>query len=292
MRFEKTDIVNIILLLCAASLWASAFSAIKIAVGEVGPLTVAAARCLIAGLVLTPFLLQSHLLKELRSAPLIFLSFVGFVGVAVPFMLVSYGEQYVDSSLAGLLMAIGPLATLIGAHYITRDELITRQRLGGILLGFAGVVLLLWQGSRLIGQTAVLGQLAILAAALGYVSSNLMIRRISGKVAALIISWSGLAFSAVLLVPAAIVIEAPDIMAVSVPTISALLWLGLMPTALGFTLRYILIARAGAGFTSYVGYLIPAIALLFGVILLDEPLSWDRLAGLALILVGLALARR
>ena len=79
---------------------------------------------------LTPFLFQSHLLKELRSAPLMFLSFVGFVGVAVPFMLVSYGEQYVDSSLAGLLMAIGPLATLIGAHYITRDELITRQRLG------------------------------------------------------------------------------------------------------------------------------------------------------------------
>lgn len=292
MRIDKTDIVNIALLLGAASLWASAFSAIKIAVGEVGPVTVAAARCLIAGVVLTPFLFQSHLLRELRSAPLLFLCVVGFVGVAVPFMLISYGEQYVDSSLAGLLMAIGPLATLIGAHYITRDEFITRQRLGGILLGLAGVILLLWQGSRLIGQTALLGQLAILAAALGYVSSNLMIRRISGKVAALIISWSGLAFSAVLLVPAAFLIEAPAITDLSVPTISALLWLGLMPTALGFTLRYILIARAGAGFTSYVGYLIPAIALLFGVLLLDEPLSWDRLAGLTLILIGLALARR
>ena len=65
-----------------------------------------------------------------------------------------------------------------------------------------------------------------------------------------------------------------------------------MPTAIGFTLRYILIARAGAGFTSYVGYLIPAIALVFGVVLLDEALSWDKVAGLVLILTGLAIARR
>lgn len=189
-------------------------------------------------------------------------------------------------------MAIGPLATILGGHFITKDEVITRSKLTGILLGLMGVVLLLWQGSRLIGSTAVISQLAIIAAALGYVSSNLMIRRISGQVMALTISWTGLAFSAVLLVPAAIIIEAPQIQTLSTTVWGALIWLGVMPTAVGFTLRYILIARAGAGFTSYVGYLIPAIALVFGVVLLDEPLSWDKLVGLSFILAGLAIARR
>ncbi len=292
MAKDKIDALDVGLLLLAACLWASAFSSIKIAVSEVGPVTVGAARCLIAALVLLPFIMRKSLLADLRSAPLGFLGIVGLLGVAMPFMLVAYGEQVVDSSLAGLLMAVGPLATILGGHFITKDEVITRTKLTGILFGLLGVVLLLWQGSRLIGQTAVISQLAIICAALGYVSSNLMIRRISGSVMALTISWSGLAFSALLLVPAAVIFEAPNLGNLSPSVWTALLWLGIVPTAIGFTLRYILIARAGAGFTSYVGYLIPAIALVFGVVLLDEALSWDKVAGLVLILTGLAIARR
>lgn len=292
MGKDKIDAIDVALLLGAACLWASAFSSIKIAVSELGPISVGASRCLIASLVLLPFVFRKTVLDDVRKAPLPFLGVVGLLGVALPFMLVAYGEQVVDSSLAGLLMAIGPLATILGGHFITKDEVITRSKLTGILLGLMGVVLLLWQGSRLIGSTAVISQLAIIAAALGYVSSNLMIRRISGQVMALTISWTGLAFSAVLLVPAAIIIEAPQIQTLSTTVWGALIWLGVMPTAVGFTLRYILIARAGAGFTSYVGYLIPAIALVFGVVLLDEPLSWDKLVGLSFILAGLAIARR
>ena len=292
MGKDKIDAIDVALLLGAACLWASAFSSIKIAVSELGPISVGASRCLIASLVLLPFIFRKTVLDDVRKAPLPFLGVVGLLGVALPFMLVAYGEQVVDSSLAGLLMAIGPLATILGGHFITKDEVITRSKLTGILLGLMGVVLLLWQGSRLIGSTAVISQLAIIAAALGYVSSNLMIRRISGQVMALTISWTGLAFSAVLLVPAAIIIEAPQIQTLSTTVWGALIWLGVMPTAVGFTLRYILIARAGAGFTSYVGYLIPAIALVFGVVLLDEPLSWDKLVGLSFILAGLAIARR
>lgn len=292
MGKDKIDAFDVALLIGAACLWASAFSSIKIAVSELGPISVGAARCLIATLALLPFVARKQIIDDLRAAPLVFLSVVGFIGVALPFMLVAYGEQVVDSSLAGLLMAIGPLATILGGHFITKDEVITPTKLAGILCGLLGVVLLLWQGSRLIGQTAVISQLAIIGAALGYVSSNLMIRRISGKVMALTIAWSGLAFSALLLVPAAMIIESPDIVSLSPAVWGAILWLGIMPTAIGFTLRYILIARAGAGFTSYVGYLIPAIALVFGAVLLNEPLSWDKLVGLSLILMGLAIARR
>lgn len=292
MTDHKITALDIVLLLLVATLWASAFSAIKIAVAELGPISVAAGRCLIAVLVLLPFLVRGRFIADLKKAPLLYLGLVGLLGIAMPFMLIAYGEQVVDSSLAALLMAIGPLATILGGHFITRDETITATKLTGILFGLLGVVLLLWRGSLLMGQTALISQLAILLAALGYVASNLMIRRVSGTVSALVISSSSLMFSAIFLVPAALFIDAPQLASLSIKAWGALLWLGIVPTAIGFTLRYVLIARAGASFVSYVGYLIPAIALVFGMVLLGEVLNWERLVGLGLILAGLAIARR
>ena len=284
--------VNIALLLLIAFVWASSFGAMKIAVFETGPISLGAIRSSIGAIILLSLLrlrgpIDISLFFQNRAG----LFIIASIGTAAPFVMIPWAEQYIESSLAGLLMAIGPIATMTGAWLFGIEEYFSARRILGLLLGFAGAVSLLSHGFVTMGSAHLWAQIITLAASLCYVVGNLTVRRMQ-HLNWLVIAAGGMTITALILWPLALVIETPQPQSWSGQTWQMLLWLGVMPTAFAFAVRYFLIARAGPSFTSYVGYLIPAIAVLIGYLFLQESVSFTKLAALALILTGLILAQK
>ena len=284
--------VNLALLLLIAFVWASSFGAMKIAVFETGPLSLAAIRSSIGAGILLYFLrLRGPIDLSLFTQNAKGLIIIASIGTAAPFVMIPWAEQFIDSSLAGLLMSIGPIATLTGAWLFGIEEDFSARRILGLLLGFAGAVSLLSHGFVTMGSAHLWAQIITLCASLCYVVGNLTVRRMQ-HLHWLVIAAGGMTLTALTLWPVALIIEAPQPQSWSARTWQMLLWLGAMPTALAFAVRYYLIARAGPSFTSYVGYLIPAIAVLIGYLFLNEAVTYTKLAALALILTGLILAQK
>lgn len=299
--------VNIALLLLIAFIWASAFGAMKVAVPETGPITLAAMRSSIAAVILLCLLrlkgpIEWHIGVKYFPQFLV----IGGLGSALPFMMLPWAELHIESSLAGLLMSVGPLATLAGAWLFRLEDNIPKSRIFGIIIGLCGALLIFADGFGMMGTSSIdtsgmatsgmgyiylVAQIVAVLASLCYVCGNLMVRRIS-FIPPLTISTLAITLSALLLWPFALIIEAPAPSEWSGPAWQMVLWLGIMPTAFAFSVRYYLIARAGASFTSYVGYLIPGIAVLIGAIALGEAVTSDKLAALGLILIGLILAQK
>lgn len=288
-RWQAT---NIALLLFIGFLWGSAFGAMKIAVAETGPVTLAAMRASIAAVVLLAILrvrqpIPWHLLKT--YLPQFFV--IGGLGTALPFILIPWAELRIESSTAGLLMSVGPLATMAGAFAFRLETSITPKRIFGITIGLIGTIVIFWGGLAEIGQGYVIAQFATVMASLCYVAGNLMVRKLT-HIPPLTISALAIFLAALCLWPVAVLLEAPQPQSWSVLSWQLIIWLGIMPTALAFTIRYMLIARAGASFTSYVGYLIPAIAMIIGAVALAEPITFDKFMALLLILTGLLFAQQ
>lgn len=288
----STRLINLALLLLIGFIWASAFGAIKVAVVETGPITLAAMRASIAAVILLALLrLKGPIDWRIGFAHFPQFLIVGGIGSALPFMMIPWAELRIDSSLAGLLMSVGPLATLAGAWAFGLEDHFPMRRILGILIGLCGALLIFADGFGALGTGHLIAQIVTLLASLCYVCGNLMVRRLSA-IPPFTISTLAITLSAVLLWPAALIFETPAPMSWSVLSWQMVLWLGVMPTAFAFSIRYFLIARAGATFTSYVGYLVPGLALVIGALWLGETVTTDKIAALLLILLGLILAQR
>lgn len=284
--------MNIGLLVLIAFIWASAFGAIKIAVVETGPITLAAIRSSIAAVILLGVLrLKGPIKWQIGMTHFPKFLVIGGLGSAMPFVMIPWAELRIDSSLAGLLMSVGPLATLAGAWAFGLERDIPKRRIFGLIIGLCGAVLIFSDGFGVLGAGHLNAQIVTVLASLCYVCGNLMVRRLS-HISTLTISAFAMSLSAMLLMPLALVLESPAPSQWSVLSWQMLLWLGVMPTAFAFSIRYYLIARAGASFTSYVGYLVPGIALLIGAIWLGETISFEKIIALGLILCGLILAQQ
>lgn len=285
-------LINLALLLLIGFIWASAFGAIKVAVVETGPITLAAMRSSIAAVILLVLLrLKGPIDWRIGFAHFPQFLIVGGIGSALPFMMIPWAELRIDSSLAGLLMSVGPLATLAGAWAFGLEDHFPMRRIFGILIGLCGALLIFADGFGALGTGHLIAQIVTLLASLCYVCGNLMVRRLS-VIPPFTISTLAITLSAVLLWPAALIFETPAPMSWSVLSWQMVIWLGVMPTAFAFSIRYFLIARAGATFTSYVGYLVPGLALVIGALWLGETVTADKIAALLLILLGLILAQK
>lgn len=278
-----------LLLLALAALWGSSFLLIKLAVATLPPVTVAAARILIGALALLLLLrLGGGRLPDPGLWPR-FLA-LGALGMLLPFALINWGETRIDSALAAILMSVIPAATLVLAHFFTRDEPIAPPKLAGVGLGFAGVLLLVGPAALARGGADLAGQLAILAAALCYAATGVAARRMPpmppeamGAAMLLAAGFVGL--------PAAMLLDEPWRLSPSAGSLAAVLALGLLPTAGGYWLFFRLLGRAGAGFTALNNYLVPVAGVFWGAALLNERPSPRALVALLLILTGIALPR-
>ena len=282
------------LLAALVAMWGSAFMFIKLGVATVPPATLAASRLALGAATLYAVMRSRGLALPPPGRRWLSFAALAIVGNSVPFYLISWGQQVIDSALAGILMAIMPLATLSLAHFFVAGERMTANRALGFSLGFGGIVVLMGPaalagfGGSLLAVTA---QAAVLAGALCYAANSVMARRLI-ETDFLVASTAVLIVATVVIVPLALVLDRPWTLAPSAGSAAAIVWLGVGPTALATLLYFTLIASAGPTFMSLVNYLSPVVALLAGVTLLGEQPGTSAVAGLGLILLGIALSRR
>ena len=277
------------LLLLVAGIWGASFMFIKVAVEEIEPIAMIHARLLISALTLAPVLLVQHgaraAARDLRAAAY-GLVVLGIVNAALPFTLIAWGEKHIDSGIAAIANAPVPIFVVLLALKFKPSERATGLRLVGIVLGFSGVAVLAGFNPDG-GWWAVAATMAVVAASLCYAAANLFAQaRFSETNPLVIVVGSSLA-GAALLTPLAIA-QAPHDLP-SWKAIASLLGLSVLGTAVALVLYYRMLAAYGASRASLVTYLVPLTALVYGTLLLDEPLTANAVGGLVLILGGVAL---
>ncbi|MDX6513155.1 MAG: hypothetical protein QOE36_2659 [Gaiellaceae bacterium] len=278
---------HLTMLLVLAAIWGSSFMFIKIGVRNgFAPSTLVFLRMLLGALTLLPIVLVAvgaqEAVRQLRTAwlPLVI---IGAANSAVPIWALSWAEKRIDSGLAAVLQASAPLFTALLAFGFSHADRVRGARLAGLVVGFGGVALLV--GVQPSGD--LLACVAVVFTALCYAGSALYAARGLPTLSPLVTSLGALTAATVLLAPAGIA-QAPS----SSPPLKAwgsILVLGVAGTGVAYILYYALLAGAGASTSILVTYLVPAIALGYGVVLLGEPLTATSVAGLALVLLGVAL---
>ncbi len=287
---RKPTLPDMLLIVGIGLIWGTSFLAIKVAVREFAPTSVAAIRISIAFVVL--FAVMRWRGFCLPRSPRIWagISLVGIFNTSVPFFLVSWAEQSVDSGVAALLMGLGPLFTIIASHIVTSDDKLSSSKIIAVILGFSGVLVIAGADALAGLGHNLIGQLALLGASLCYVISGQFVRRYS-QLQVESFTTAILLVGALSLMPW-LAVSALHANAAATPLpVMAVIYLGLVPTGLAYLLRFHLIRTVGNSYAVLGVYLVPAVGVLLGAILLDEPLAPTTLIALALILGALVYAR-
>jgi len=211
---------------------------------------------------------------------------LGVTSVAIPFVLISWGEKTIDSAVASILNASVPLFTILMAHYILRDDRITVQKIVGLLVGFGGVVVLLSKDLQPGGHNSILGQAAVILAALFYAGSIVFARLKTEHVPGLVRGAAPLLTASVVMWAIIPFVERP-VRLPSLPlTWLALVWLGVLGSSLALILWYYLLHEIGPTRTTLVSYIFPLGGVILGVIFLHEQLTWQLFVGALLIIIS------
>lgn len=274
-------------------LWGSSFMWIKIALEEVGPLTLVAWRLLfgVTGMALVVLVRRVRLPQ--RTTTWLKLALLGLVNSALPFVLISWGELSVDSAVASVLNSTVPLFTLIIAHVFLDDDRMTAARVGGLTLGFVGVLLLMSRDFNAASlATSLLGQLAILAAAFFYAVGGVFARRSLRQVEPILQAAVPLVAADMLVWPLAISLESGPLLPQSGLTWLSLLWLGLLGSCMAYLIYFVLLHRVGPTRATTVTYLVALLGVILGVVFLGEQLEWRLGLGALIVVSGIALVNR
>jgi drug/metabolite transporter (DMT)-like permease len=274
---------NAAVLLALSAVWGSSFLFIKLGVDELEPAVVALGRLVVGAAILLPVAASRGGLGLLRPH-LRTLVVLGALNNAMPFWLLGFAETRIDSGLAAVIQAAAPIFTVVLAFRLDPSQRVTGARLVGIGIGFVGVALLV--GVQSGGQ--IVGALAVLGTALCYAISALFAGLRARAIPPLHVATGQLAFGTLLIAPFGL-LQLPD-SAPPAETILAIVALGSLGSALAYVLYFALIARAGASRAILVTYLVPAFALVYGAVFLDETVTATAVGGLALVLAGTTLA--
>lgn len=267
-------------------IWGIPYLLIKIAVGELSPAVVVLGRTVLGALLLLPLAAARGQLRPLaaRWRPLVAYT---VIEICVPWLLLGFAEQRLSSSLTGLLIAAVPIVGVVLARMGGTHEPLTRTRLTGLLLGVAGVAALVGLDVGTASWTAVL---ALAVVAVCYAWGPAILARHLSDLPGLGVVAGSLALAALVYLPVGLPLL-PHAMP-SGRVLLAVLGLAVVCTALAFLVFFALIAEIGPARATVITYVNPAVAVLLGVAVLDEPLTSTTLAGFALVLAGSVLATR
>lgn len=291
---SRPTLLNWITILVLGLIWGASFLAVRVALDGYSPLWLAAGRILIGAVTLALLCLILRLpLPRWRANRRVWLHAAGMALLtnALPFALIAWSQQHVTSSFVGISMALVPLFTLALGHFLLRGEGMTPFRLVGVVLGFAGVFVLIGPGTLrpAEGGLEMLAQLACLIVTFSYSLGGIVTRR-SPPVDPIAFSTAALLLASGMIVPLALWVDGWPEVTPGLPLL-ALAYLGLMPTALATLLMVWIIRSAGPTFLTLTNYQVPVWSVIFGVTLLNETLPASFLLALALILAGIAISR-
>ena len=288
MNSPKT--FDYLLLSILALIWASAYFNIKIATYSYGPITIAFFRILFGAIPVVFLCLYKKIKIEAFSKDWFWFASIGTINLVIPFFLIAYGVQKVQSNLAAILMSSTPLSATILAHFFTKKEKINVTKIVGILAGFFGIVML-FSDNILINNENFFYALMILFGSTFYVIGGLLTLKISKKknenVTASILIWGS-----IVIFPITMIIEQPWNLSPRLDSTISLIYLGIFPTGIAWLLRFQILKRNGLVFQAQVAYLIPIFGVILGYIFLNEIITTKVLIALIAVIVGFYFVRR
>ncbi len=280
------------ILLLLGAIWGASYMFIKIGGAEIPPFTFVEVRTLVAALALMGVLwLRKEPIPRTRRAWLTLVAMGIFNGV-IPYTAITWGETHISSGLASILTAAMPLFTVIFAHFWTEDERLTMPKVLGVALGFIGVVVLFVPELQRGLQMEFWGQFAIVIAAASYGLATLIAHKYLEGVSHVMAPTGQLLTAAIIMLPLSLVFDNPLALRPSLPAMGSLLILALLGTSFAYVLYYWLIEHTGATRTALVTYLIPITGVMWGALLLGEPIEWQAIVGMLLIIAGVGMVNR
>jgi drug/metabolite transporter (DMT)-like permease len=264
---------------------------IKISLREIGPDMLVGFRTLFGvAFCITVILIRRVKLPHTFNewGPLFLL---GVTNIAIPFFLIAWGEQSIDSSVASILDSTVPLFTIIIAHFLVSDDKMTISKISGLLIGFVGVFVLV---SKDFGASAspLLGQAAVILASFFYAVSAVIVRKATQNTPGILRSAGPLLSGTIIMWIAAFTFESPLKLPELGITWVALLFMGILGSGFAFLMVFWLIHEIGPTRTSMITYIFPLGGVLLGVIFLREQLTWQLVAGGLLIIASLVIANK
>jgi drug/metabolite transporter (DMT)-like permease len=281
--------VEWLIFLALGVMWGSSYLFIKLAVEDFGTFTLISMRLLIGAALLWVVLRASRTPLPRTRRTYGHLIVMACINIAIPFTLITWAEQSVDSALAAILNSTVPLFVLVIAPAFLPEEPIRLNGLIGLAVGFIGIVLLVSPGlADATGDP--IGELALLASALAYAAGNVYNRRNVRGLPPLIPAVFQVTFALLIVGTLAIVLEQP--WATATPDLESwfsVIWLGIFGSGLAYLAYFRLLSRWGATRTSLVAYLLPVVGIVLGYLVLDEAVDATLLAGTGLVIAGVAL---
>ena len=271
-------------------IWASAFFNIKIATYSFGPVTIAFFRIFLGAIPVVLLCLAKKIKIEAFSKDWYWFAAIGMINLVIPFFLIAYGVQKVQSNLAAILMASTPLIATVLAHFFTSNEKINFTKIFGVLLGFSGIVFL-FSDNILINENNFSADLIIFFASTFYVIGGLLTLKISNKknenVTASILIWATL-----FLIPITAYTEQPWNLNPSLESTISVIYLGVVATGFAWLLRFRILINNGLVFQAQVAYLIPIFGIILGYIFLNELITPKVLVAVAAVIIGIYLVKK
>ena len=288
MTTPKT--IDYILLSILSLIWASAFFNIKIATYSFGPLTIAFLRIFLGAILIAILCFFKNIIIEAFSKDWYWFAIIGFVNLVIPFFLIAYGVQKIQSNLAAILMSTTPLSSAILAHFFTNKEKINFTKIIGVMVGFAGIIVL-FSDNILINNENFFHALMILVGSTFYVIGGILTLKISKKKNENLTS-SILIWGAIIIFPIAMYYEQPWNLVPRLDSTISLIYLGIFPTGIAWLIRFHILKKNGLVFHSQVAYLIPIFGVILGYVFLKEVITLKVLIALIAVIIGFYFVRR
>ncbi|MEA2019397.1 MAG: DMT family transporter [Campylobacterota bacterium] len=282
---SSPKLIDYFWLILLASIWGSAFVAIEYSLTSYSPFMIAFGRIFMAAIFVWSLVYIKKLYFPRDIKTWLILILIGILNNAMPFYLISWGQQYISASTTGVMLAIGPFIALILSHFITHDEKFTFLKLFGVLLGFIGVFILLGDDFLKGDEDSLYGKFAMIIAVSGYILSGFLMRKIS-HIHILVCSSSMLITASVMMLPFVLFIPFDNFTIFTLPFLS-IIYLSLVPTAIASIIRINLVQKVGVQFMSQVAYIIPIFAIFWSWVFFDTVPKYVVIIALVFILIGL-----
>ena len=287
---RQAKLLDFLLLILLALIWASAFFNIKIATYSFGPVTIAFLRVFFGAVPVLLLCYYKNIKIEAFSKDWHWFAMIGFINLVAPFFLIAYGVQSVQSNLAAILMSTTPLSSTVLGHFYTKNEKFNFIKTFGILIGFSGI-LYLFSDNLLIDDDNFLSALLILLGSTCYVVGGVLTLKISKKknenVTGSILIWA-----VIILIPLVSFIEQPWNVTPRLDSTISVIYLGLVSTGIAWLLRFRILVNNGLIFQSQVSYLIPIFGTILSYIFLKELITTKVLISLIAVCVGIYFVRK